>query len=322
VSRQEDPDPYRIVLDESSFDFRDLTDAAVEEHLRKFNDTMLRVCDEARMRVPLPSGLYNVACRDGLEFFEFLFTRGKTAVDRDVLELCRQILQKLPDWGDETREYLDEVRIGGEAGLVLVESVAYALVSKLRGHSVACLVFPGSGRRGSLDVAGGDGTAQVFFFAGRDELPTFWRAIFRAEDVREPDFMEIARHAFPDLVFHEDLSFGKFADPYLELRDRVVAVLAILNDHFLAAHRESRGVRDQVQARLRAHGVKASPESGRTHSQNAKIAQRDRDHNEKTVRCDWHAKLDWNRNRIHFAPLPAPDDGKILIGIFADHLKT
>jgi hypothetical protein len=51
------------------------------------------------------------------------------------------------------------------------------------------------------------------------------------------------------------------------------------------------------------------------------MRQRDVNHEGQVIRCEWHSKLEPHRNRIHFAF----DDtlgGKILIGIFVDHLDT
>ncbi|MGH3693297.1 MAG: hypothetical protein ACRDRX_04730 [Pseudonocardiaceae bacterium] len=38
--------------------------------------------------------------------------------------------------------------------------------------------------------------------------------------------------------------------------------------------------------------------------------------------CEWHAKIERHRNRIHFTLPAAGPAGRILIGIFTEHLDV
>jgi hypothetical protein len=153
-------------------------------------------------------------------------------------------------------------------------------------------------------------------------LPDFWRRLFALERVPESKFFQLAEVAFPSLVFHTDLSFGRFDGSYLNLRDRVVTILTGLSDHFSEAYRQCDGLPHQVQAVMGSHHVELSPESSNTRGSARLMRLREVKYQDQTVCCEWHAKLEPNRNRIHFS---APSDqlgGRVLIGIFIEHLQT
>ncbi|WP_280715352.1 hypothetical protein [Kitasatospora sp. MAP5-34] len=51
-------------------------------------------------------------------------------------------------------------------------------------------------------------------------------------------------------------------------------------------------------------------------------AQRMVPYRDVSYRCEWHGKRLWGRDRVHFS-LPIPEhDGRILVGIFVDHMDT
>ena len=165
-------------------------------------------------------------------------------------------------------------------------------------------------------------TAEVYFFADTAGLAPFWRHLFEFEDVSERDFFALCGLAFPRLVMHPDLSFAKFEGAYRDLRTRVVRALGGICDHFAEACRRCHGLPREIQAEMGSHHVELSPESPNTRSSERLMQLRRRDYAGQTFICEWHAKIEPHRNRIHFA-LPAPElGGKILVGIFVDHLPT
>lgn len=52
------------------------------------------------------------------------------------------------------------------------------------------------------------------------------------------------------------------------------------------------------------------------------MRERDVTHDGTVFRCEWHAKLEPNRNRIHFSEPSEHLAGRVLAGIFVDHLNT
>ncbi|HEX6473001.1 MAG TPA: hypothetical protein VF069_28180, partial [Streptosporangiaceae bacterium] len=229
------------------------------------------------------------------------------------------MVDKCPEWELELNDLLVTIDAGPER---LALSVALALSFVSRKQGMACLVFPGCPRRGFLHVAGPAGAAELYFFAFPDELPQFWRSLFRLENVPEAEFFALAERSFPKLIFHPDLNFGRFRGPYRERRDFVVAHLSALNDEFLDAHQASLGKASEVEIRLRHvgwHGV--SPESTKTHANAAAMRKRYVRYNGQDVCCEWHTKIMPTYDRIHFAFGGVLGD-RILIGIFVAHLDV
>jgi hypothetical protein len=231
-------------------------------------------------------------------------------------------LAKCPEWEDASGEVELDVSAGKDSPPRTALSVAYALAQQAAKWDVACLTFPSSHLRDRVKVSGKCAAGEVFFFADPSLLKKFWRAVFSFERVAEAEFYEVCRRAFPDLIFHRDLSFGRFEGTYANLRDQVVNALTALNDEFLRAYRTGNGVSREIQATMGAQGVEVSPESPNTRGSERLMRLRDVTHDGRVYRCEWHAKLEPNRNRIHFW-VPSVNEGdKLIIGKFVVHLAT
>lgn len=310
----------RLVLDESSIDFRGLTDVEIEQYLDDLNDDLRRLRTRDGHTVACPPMWDGVECLDDCELWQFLCRERDSTVDRDTLLLTYSLLSQCPEWAAGS-EVETSVAVA-DANPSMALSVAYALDKALAGYGVACLVFGGSMRRGLLPVRGTRGEAALFFFADSAALPTFWRHLYAFENVAERDFFTLGILAFPDLAFHPDLSFRGFEGTYGDLRERVVGILGAICDYFAEEYRRCHGLPNEIQASFGRYHVDLSPESPNTRGSEQLMRQRRRDYAGKTFTCEWHAKLEPHRNRIHFAAPDPAIDGKILIGIFVKHLDT
>ncbi|WP_322753985.1 hypothetical protein [Frankia sp. Cas3] len=313
----------RVVLDEVSFDFRGLSDSQIEAYLDEFNETLRTLRDEDSLGVSCAPMWEAVRCLDECEVYQFLCREYPSEVDRDTLVLAYSQLSRCPEWDDEAIPNVDAtVSIDGSDPIMAL-SVAYASFMIMSGFGVACALFPGSiRRRGTLAVRGDHGESQVFFFCDPAKLPEFWRRLFALENVPEGKFFELGRRAFPDLVFHPSLSFNRFEGSYSVLRDRVVAVLAALNDRFVDEYSGCKGKPNEIQAAMGRYRLELSPESPKTRGSDRLMRQREVIYEGNTLRCEWHAKLERHRNRIHFSEPSEHLAGRILIGIFVSHLDT
>ena len=207
-------------------------------------------------------------------------------------------------------------------GAMIGFSLGIAVAHGRGGHLMSCLVYSPCGRRGFYRTADEAGDADVHFWAEPADLPGFWRGLFTREGISEREFFDLAEYAFPALVFHPALRFGAFDGSYPELRDRVVQILGGLNDHLATALAACHGLPHQVGAAMGKYGVDLSPESPNTRSSPALMRKREVVLDGATYRCEWHAKLERHRNRIHIT-LPEPRlDGRVLVGIFVSHLDT
>ena len=75
---------------------------------------------------------------------------------------------------------------------------------------------------------------------------------------------------------------------------------------------------NEISSRL---GIQISIE-GNTRGSGRLMRLRDVEFRGQVYRCEWHSKLEPNRNRIHFQVIDGIAETKILIGIFHEHLAT
>ncbi len=314
-----DADPPRVVIDESSFDFTGLTADRLSSLLHQLNEelTALRLAGCPAWK---PPGFESVPCLGDDNLFAYLMSEPGSAIDRDIRYRFYSLIQKCPVWDGGGLDSA-EVSLGG-ALATSAQSVAYALACALSGRGVACLVLASSPHKDFVLVGASGGQAHVYFFAESSALPAFWRSLYELENVPESLFFQLAKHAFPNLIFHASLSFGRFAGAYRELRTEVVKHLAVLNDHFLGVHAQAQGRPREIEMTLASYGLpRVSPESPKTHKNARAMRARCVEYDGRQVCCEWHSKIEGQRNRIHFA-FGAELAGHILIGIFVDHLAT
>ena len=160
--------------------------------------------------------------------------------------------------------------------------------------------------------------ARVYFVASIGDHPSFFRKLYEWDDVPESEFFERATLAFPRLVFAENISFGRFRGTYRTLRPKVIFHLGRINDNFPEVYASANGMPKEISTRL---GINVSME-GQTRRSERLMRLRDVEFRGRVHRCEWHSKIEPNRNRIHFRIIEGMADTKILIGIFHEHLAT
>lgn len=308
----------RVVIDESSFDFRNVADPDVESALESFNDAVEQ--SRSQGQAPAVCSLYSfVECRDGVELFDLLFARA-TDVDPDVCRRTAVLLDRCDEWDELAPSGCEPASL--RKAPIDAYSVGFACAMRRAGRIVGCLVVPTSACHGWKSVPSGSSTQSVFFFAMASEARVLWRSVFDTEAVGEQDFFAIAAFAFPTLAFQPQLRFGRFTGSYMAVRDAVVRILSAIEDHFGSVLTECKGLPYDVDAAMGRYGVDLSPESPKTRASESLMRQRDVDYDGTTYRCEWHAKIEPHRNRIHFTLPTQGPQGHILIGIFAEHLPV
>lgn len=306
----------RIAIDESSFDWRELDDAAAQEHLETFSDALEQLGCAA---VAKPPFFDDVECRDGLDLRTVAFGPD-SPVERDARLRFGLLAQRCLEWDDSIPGLPTEVAVAG-AACATAYSIGYAFHHAAHGFGVACLVFGAVSRRGRVAVEADGRLCDVYFFSEHAALPNFWRTLFHVESVAESEFIDLACKAFPHLVFASDLSFRRFEGTYSALWPWVYQTFVMLNDGFPGALREAAGDRVALIKRLGHYGVEVSPESPKTHSNAKAMRERRIIHDGETYDCEWHTKHHKGRpNRIHFSMPDSRLGDRILIGVFAAHL--
>jgi hypothetical protein len=313
------PDRPRLVFDEASLRFDGLGVPDLSENIDRLAD-VLGELRRTGQSVAVSSLLYDVECMAGLTLADFLFAVDRRLVSPEVSRRLAIQFDRCPSWTSYQDEVTGDVWLD-EQPLNLAFSVDYAVLSAIHGFAVACVVFPACVRRGPTMARNHQGAALIHFVAS-SSIVDFWRSLFAGEDVPESAFFDLAEAAFPDLTFASNVSFGRFVGTYTTLREPVVAILGVLNDHFADALVGGHGVAHQVQAVLGQYGLDVSPESPGTRASPKLMKMRDVAYGGRVYRCEWHAKVERHRNRIHFALPQADLENRILIGIFVDHLDT
>ncbi|GAB2875108.1 hypothetical protein [Streptomyces mayteni] len=318
-------DRPRFVVDESSFDFRDLDEERLTDLLDDFCDTLEELGE--RWVIAVSSWWTETECTDGQPLFEVLYENGVPRPGRDARLRMVRLMDRCPEWSPDLIGLPDRVELAGNAR-DMAWSIGYAWRHSRDGHHICCLVFPRPGPRGWQPVTATTGepptpvVADVHFLAAHSAYGEFWRSLFSREDVTEQDFLVRAREAFPGLAFADSLTFRKFDGTYQDLRDWVVQALSVIHDHFADALRGQVGIPHQVQAVLGQHGMDVSPESSKTRASGKLMKQREVTHEGEVYSCEWHAKKERHRNRVHFSLPDQRLEGRLLIGIFTDHLPT
>ncbi|MEU5833290.1 hypothetical protein ABZ820_06315 [Streptomyces diacarni] len=312
-------------MDETSFDFRALDTDQLADLLDDFNDTLAEIL---RTRVVAAAEWWHEqGCLDDCELGDFLWSRDGpgSAVSPDTRRRMTMLMDRCPTWeADGDTDVPETVTVAGRTR-ELAYTVGHALCRTRSGRTMACLVFSAdSAPSGWQRVHSVVGEAELYFLEAASGLPEFLRGVYERELVPQEAFPAMATEAFPRLVLASSLSFGRFKGGYHEVYDWVVHVLTVVNDHFAAAMSEHKGMSNEVADALQRLGVNASPESPNTHANKRAMRQREVVHDEdgETYRCEWHAKRHPLHDRIHFSLPEQRLGGRVLIGIFVDHLDT
>lgn len=307
----------RFVVDESGFEFSDETPGRLEATLLRFLD-LLDYAKSTGAEIGKWSQIWSIEGRSGRRLADLLYASAE--VDRDIRLLTGGRLDKLGCWDElDLNPPLDVLVAGHSVGLA--PGIALCAIAHSRGRGVALLTTDQSGRRGSLEVSVSSfAPAMVHFLLEPIDGPKFWRSTVEVEDMDAEGLAAICPLAFPRLRFGDGTwrRVDRFDGSFRDLRNKLLGDLAGLDDYALDVWRQF-AEPARIAAEMASRGaVNCSRDSPQTHRNAAAMAERDVTFEGRTVRCEWHTKLEAHRNRIHFAVL----DDCILIGIFAAHLTT
>ena len=238
---------------------------------------------------------------------------------RDVALLAMSGLDRCIAWNADPELLGDPfVTVDGAAW----ESFAVARCADVQrddGSVVACVTLAHCFGPGLHAVRRADGMVEhVPFLVRAGDGVHLARRRLVVESRTEEDFFALVGAAFPRLVLAAGITFRRFDGTFGALRNDVVAHLAALNDDFAATYRAETGNLDKVGTRL---GIRMSNE-GNTRSSERLMRQRDVVVGNRTYRCEMHSKIEPHRNRIHFHPGDEHTGGRIVVGIFVNHLDT
>lgn len=333
----------RFFVEETSFHLGATSPVELlEQRLQEFI-ALLEACRAKGEPILRSSDLFEVELFPGLSLSDLLFQR---RVDVELDPLVKKTLQialfRCVERGLPAGPEPDpQVRIGdGDVSKEGAATVAFVHAQLREAHGAACLCLGlRADRSGVRSVRDSGGAARpVHFLASSAMLPTFYRSLVELENLDADAFMSNAAHAFPAIAFAPGLSShcSRFKPRYRDVRPEVTRHLAVLNDHFQDVYREAEFVPVMTSRLLIVrHDVNATRESDKTRHNAKAMRQRDVSVTHlivagqevpvaggRTVRCEWHTKIEDHQNRIHFHPGEAQvAGGRLVVGLFHEHLE-
>ncbi len=256
----------------------------------------------------------------GTALSDFLFDR-RSVVDRDARQLLGVTIDRAAPWPESANESLLDFSLGG----VQVE-VAPSLGVCLRylpESPWAALAFGKISRSGELSLAAagaGSDAVTCFVLTNSSQLSRFWRDVFSRYEYTPMEIGRNSRYAFPDLTFAEKIwsQATRFEGRWVDIRGQLIHCLGGINDGASPIFSLFPQNADRIAHLSGDHGVDCSPDSPRTHKNAAAMKERQVVFEGRKISCEWHAKLEPHRNRVHFAV----DGESVFVGIFAAHLTV
>lgn len=307
-------------VDEQGFCFVDENIEAIESALASFATTVGDMAvDEAALSCW--SQIWEIESQSGRTLSTILWTNSE--IDPYLRRRVGNILDKAANWddGDDASNIPLEVEINGSV-LALAPSIAFCRRQRLNGNHAALITTNQASRQGLIDVRLLDDSNPITldFLSEVIDVIRYWRRDVEFSDYSVAELQDICPIIFRSLRFADGIwgQFNRFSGEYRSVRRQLMRDLIGLNDYILKIRRDFTDPH-RIAAELRSvAGVNCSPESPLTRANRAAMNARDVVFEGKSVRCEWHSKLEPHRNRIHFAVF----SDFVLIGVFAEHLPT
>ena len=312
----------QFVIDETSWRFTGLVPMECIEPLESLLDRFDDVISDGHTLF-YSDELFNIPVWGDKTFYDLYSPGCPLSIPREVQERMSSTFSGLLKWQEIESNWPESFEIQvRNAPIEIAQSVAWAQKQTIEKPSrpVACAVFPGGRESGFLPVTVERTVAQIWFVKDQNDYCRLFRWLIVSTTTNQAEMQKIAPSAFPLLDF-ADGAFNGIKDmkkPYRDLVQVLVHHLGVLSDHGL---RIFQGRRQRVAAEFGALGVEISDENGKTKSD--RLARRAR-----TIEIGgidtvfwWHTKLEPHQNRIHLNPDDVGNGGRLLIGIFCDHLK-
>ena len=310
----------RLVIEETSWRFDGIPAAdcieALEALLDRIDDAYADGHDSC-----YSEDLFDVFVLEDKRFFDLCGDDSPLPIPIEVRERIASIFGRIQKWQDISLPDHFDVRVGTEP-MQFAPSIAWAHPRSVEQplDRPACLVFAPVRADGCFPVTVNDVTRDVWFIAGRPSYNKYFRALIEQFSGSPQEMESLSQSAFPELEFRPGC-FGGIKDmskPYKELAKPIVHHLGTLNDE---GARIFGGPRERVAAEFGAFGIDISNENGNTKNDDEALNERTKIVGGQEVQFLWHMKLERHCDRIHLHPGRVSAGGRIMVGIFCNHLK-
>ena len=276
----------------------------------------LQVLQDAGERVDILSGWGSLSCLEGEDVANVL-THGNV-FDHDSSSLLLRLLGRCGAWDEDANTVVEEeVVVDQQPHLSF--GIAWVRKMVLAGCGTAVVTAPHrfSGGIHVVDQFTQPALVEVVFIVKPTDHPIFYRTLYSVEDIPEGEFFDVAAKAFPNLAFAPNVNFRHFKGPYALRRTEVIRHLSLINDDFSELYKAEHGSSRSISMRL---GIDVSIE-GNLRNIESVMRSRDVQFGGQVYRCEWHSKLERHQNRIYFHIGDEGTNGRVLIGIFHEHLR-
>ncbi|MCZ4618454.1 hypothetical protein [Rhodococcus qingshengii] len=311
--------PHRFFIDENGFVFTDQTVESIESALREFSDTLDFVAQDSK-EICKWSQIWFIRSTPDEELLDLL--NGNKEIDRDIARRISLILDRVDDWDNDFDINLPSLGVVcGEEIIEIAPSIVVCGLTKQNLPTTACLTTLQSNRSGKLAVNYTDKSyVDVRFIASPAGGVEYWRDVILFESKNAQDLNAWSKFAFPDLIFPNGIwsQIGNFDGRFRDNLPKIVKHLSGLNDHarnIWIDHSEPAEIMAYMGSLA---GIDCSKDSPNTHKNSSAMASRRVYFEDGELLCEWHTKLEKDKNRIHFAV----ENEKVYVGIFAKHLIT
>lgn len=258
------------------------------------------------------------------KFYELYSDDGPIQLSRELQNRVAVIFGRLNTWQELDRPWPDQFDAAiCDRDRVWAPSICWAHAQSMRGpaHAVPCIVDPQRYPCGPLAVDVDHNTTEVWFISSLQESRLFIRWLILKTTSTPEELSNLFNMAFPTLDAVEGCFSGikAMSKPYASLVPLLVHHLSVLADH---GNRIFSGAWQHAPNEFGALGVDVSDENGNT-KKNSKARQaRTKTFRGKDYIFWWHTKIERDRDRIHFYPDDVSAGGRIIVGVFAEHLVT
>jgi hypothetical protein len=313
----------RFVIDETSWNLDGLDPRRCVEALEE----MLDCIDDVQAQghgCCYSEDLFYLHIRDGLSFYELYRDDSPILIPPDVRIRIASAFNRLSKWQDVDLPWPEsfDVAVAGAAS-ELAPSIAwaYAQTRHNAADAIACITHPIRRETGKFEVSVSGTATSVWFVLTARDCERFFRWLIIESTTNSDEMEALSAFAFRGLDFVPKSfdGIGSMSKPYRVLVPAIVTHLAAFSDE---GARIFSGAWNRASAEFGPFGVDISDENGNTKANATARAERTIIVNGEERIFWWHSKLERHQDRIHICPRKVADGGRILVGIFCDHLTV
>ena len=317
-------DHPRFCIDETSFKLASEEEDRITGYIDRFIDLVGRLKDDDQ-NIVCWSELGFVEVVPGLTVADLMYRKDISPLEHDVRIRLMIMIDRCRHWDDDFESIETCFEIADAQ--INATSLNYVFEQIVNGRAMACVCLPKNDQAvGECEVTRGDNRIPIYFLTNENQAIGFYRAIIEIENFNGADYIFHTPLAFPNLYFVQDIhrQFRRFRQRYSEVRPQVTRHLSALNDDFRDLCEQNNHNMGVVFRILKSNkGIDVSGESPLTRRNRTAMQEREVFIDDERVVCDYHTKLTNTYDRIHFHPgTQGVAEGKIIIGIFAEHLTT